>query len=40
MTVFAFDIAADKITRIWIIRNPNKLTRWADQADLTLSVCR
>jgi RNA polymerase sigma factor (sigma-70 family) len=32
VTVFAFDIAADKITRIWIIRNPNKLTRWVDQA--------
>jgi len=32
LTVFAFDVAADKITRIWIIRNPNKLTRWADQA--------
>ena len=31
-TVFAFDVAADKITRIWIIRNPNKLTRWANQA--------
>jgi RNA polymerase sigma factor (sigma-70 family) len=32
VTVFAFDIAADKVTRIWIIRNPNKLTRWAGQA--------
>ena len=32
VTVFAFDIAADKITRIWIIRNPNKLTRWLDPA--------
>jgi RNA polymerase sigma factor (sigma-70 family) len=32
VTVFAFDIAADKITRIWIIRNPNKLTGWAHQA--------
>ena len=32
MTVFAFDIAADQITRIWIIRNPNKLTRWLDHA--------
>jgi RNA polymerase sigma factor (sigma-70 family) len=31
-TVFAFDVAADKITRIWIIRNPNKLSRWVDQA--------
>jgi RNA polymerase sigma factor (sigma-70 family) len=32
-TVFAFDIAVGKITRIWIIRNPNKLTGWARQAD-------
>jgi RNA polymerase sigma factor (sigma-70 family) len=32
VTVFAFDIVADKITRIWIIRNPNKLNRWANQA--------
>ena len=40
MTVFAFDIAADKITRIWIIRNPSKLTRWARPSRLTVSVCR
>ena len=33
VTVFAFDVAADQITRIWIIRNPTKLTRWVDQAD-------
>jgi len=32
VTVFAFDIAADKITRIWVIRNPNKLSRWTNQA--------
>ena len=32
VTVFAFGIAADKITRIWIIRNPTKLSRWVDQA--------
>jgi RNA polymerase sigma-70 factor (ECF subfamily) len=25
VTVFAFGIADDKITRIWIIRNPDKL---------------
>jgi RNA polymerase sigma factor (sigma-70 family) len=31
VTVFAFGIVADKITRIWIIRNPNKLSRWVDQ---------
>jgi RNA polymerase sigma factor (sigma-70 family) len=28
VTVFAFDIANDKITRIWIIRNPDKLRPW------------
>ena len=28
VTVFAFDIANGKITRIWIIRNPDKLRRW------------
>jgi RNA polymerase sigma factor (sigma-70 family) len=32
VTVFAFDVAADQITRIWIIRNPTKLSRWVDQA--------
>jgi RNA polymerase sigma factor (sigma-70 family) len=33
VTVFAFDMAGGKITRIWITRNPNKLTGWANQAD-------
>jgi RNA polymerase sigma factor (sigma-70 family) len=33
VTVFAFGIAADKITRIWIIRNPSKLSRWAAEAN-------
>ncbi|HEY5397622.1 MAG TPA: hypothetical protein VIL16_19730 [Trebonia sp.] len=28
VTVFAFDIAADKITHIWVIRNPDKLRPW------------
>jgi hypothetical protein len=32
VTVFAFGIAADKIARIWIIRHPNKLSRWVNQA--------
>jgi RNA polymerase sigma factor (sigma-70 family) len=32
VTVFAFGVAGDKITRIWIIRNPSKLSRWVDQA--------
>jgi RNA polymerase sigma-70 factor, ECF subfamily len=28
VTVFAFDITADHITRIWAIRNPDKLRPW------------
>ena len=28
VTVFAFDIAGDRIRRIWAIRNPGKLSRW------------
>jgi RNA polymerase sigma factor (sigma-70 family) len=28
VTVFAFDIAGDHITRIWAIRNPDKLRPW------------
>jgi RNA polymerase sigma factor (sigma-70 family) len=28
VTVFAFDIAADRIRHIWAIRNPNKLRPW------------
>lgn len=31
LTVFAFDIVDDRITRIWAIRNPDKLRRWATQ---------
>ena len=27
-TVFAFDIAEDRITRIWAVRNPDKLRPW------------
>lgn len=29
LTVFAFDVAGDRIRRIWAIRNPEKLRRWA-----------
>jgi hypothetical protein len=29
VTVFAFDIAGDHITRIWAVRNPDKLRPWA-----------
>jgi RNA polymerase sigma factor (sigma-70 family) len=28
VTVFAFDIAGEKITHIWAVRNPDKLERW------------
>ena len=28
MTVFAFAVAGDKITRIWAVRNPDKLRPW------------
>ena len=28
VTVFAFDIAGDKITHIWAVRNPDKLRPW------------
>ncbi len=28
VTVFAFDVAGDRITRIWIVRNPDKLRPW------------
>jgi RNA polymerase sigma factor (sigma-70 family) len=28
VTVFAFDISGDRITRIWAIRNPDKLRPW------------
>jgi RNA polymerase sigma factor (sigma-70 family) len=29
VTVFAFDVAGDRIARIWVVRNPEKLRRWA-----------
>jgi RNA polymerase sigma factor (sigma-70 family) len=28
VTVFAFDVAGDRITRIWVVRNPEKLRPW------------
>jgi RNA polymerase sigma-70 factor (ECF subfamily) len=28
VTVYAFDLAGDRITRIWAIRNPDKLRPW------------
>jgi RNA polymerase sigma-70 factor (ECF subfamily) len=27
-TVFAFEVAGDRIKRIWVVRNPEKLRRW------------
>src|SRR6201986_2672260 len=29
VTVFAFDVAGDRIRHIWVIRNPDKLRPWA-----------
>jgi RNA polymerase sigma factor (sigma-70 family) len=31
VTVFAFEVAGDRIRRIWAVRNPEKLRRWGDQ---------
>ncbi|HUD77649.1 MAG TPA: sigma factor-like helix-turn-helix DNA-binding protein [Streptosporangiaceae bacterium] len=31
VTVFAFDIAGDQITRIWAVRNPDKLRPWTER---------
>jgi RNA polymerase sigma-70 factor (ECF subfamily) len=28
VTVFAFDIAGDRISHIWAVRNPGKLRPW------------
>ncbi|MGK5558044.1 RNA polymerase sigma factor SigJ [Actinomadura kijaniata] len=28
VTVFAFDVVGDRITRIWVVRNPEKLRHW------------
>ena len=28
VTVFAFDVAADRIRHIWVVRNPDKLRPW------------
>ena len=28
VTVFAFDIAAERVKRIWAVRNPDKLRPW------------
>jgi RNA polymerase sigma-70 factor (ECF subfamily) len=28
MVVLAFDLAGDQITRIWAVRNPDKLRPW------------
>jgi RNA polymerase sigma-70 factor (ECF subfamily) len=29
VTVFAFEVAGDRIKHIWVVRNPEKLRRWA-----------
>jgi hypothetical protein len=28
VTVFAFEVTGDRITRIWAVRNPDKLRSW------------
>jgi RNA polymerase sigma-70 factor (ECF subfamily) len=28
VTVFAFEVAGDRIKHIWAVRNPDKLRRW------------
>ncbi len=28
VSVYAFDFEGDRITRIWAVRNPAKLSRW------------
>ena len=28
VTVFAFDVAGDRIRHIWVVRNPDKLRPW------------
>jgi RNA polymerase sigma-70 factor (ECF subfamily) len=28
VTVFAFDVVGDRVKRIWVVRNPEKLRRW------------
>ncbi|MFD5615470.1 hypothetical protein ACFWIS_33485, partial [Kitasatospora sp. NPDC127060] len=32
LTVAAFDVADGRVTRIWAVRNPEKLRRWTDRA--------
>jgi RNA polymerase sigma-70 factor (ECF subfamily) len=29
-TVYAFHVAGDRITRLWVVRNPEKLSMWTD----------
>ena len=31
VTVFAFETAGDRITRIWAVRNPDKLRPWTER---------
>jgi hypothetical protein len=32
VSVFAFDIAGDRIKHIWVVRNPEKLRPWSSVA--------
>jgi RNA polymerase sigma-70 factor (ECF subfamily) len=31
ISVYAFEVAGDRVTRLWIMRNPEKLRRWTDR---------
>jgi RNA polymerase sigma factor (sigma-70 family) len=31
VTVFAFDVVGDRVKRIWVVRNPEKLRRWVTE---------
>jgi RNA polymerase sigma-70 factor (ECF subfamily) len=35
VTVFAFDVASDRINHIWAVRNPDKLRPWTTGAPRT-----
>jgi RNA polymerase sigma-70 factor (ECF subfamily) len=38
VTVFAFDIAGERITRIWAVRNPGKLRPWTTSSGVSSTV--
>ncbi|XVQ09350.1 RNA polymerase sigma factor SigJ [Spirillospora sp. CA-255316] len=38
VTVFAFEVAGDRIKHIWVVRNPDKLRRWTTGGGASLSA--